>query len=238
MQRDFSPTYWFRVKRAEELLHLYQTEPDEFRKVVEQYRNPQNPERRANDRLVVWLRSEDVLYQNCEDLRRATGKQLVPVFQNPDFFGFSVTAMSSRPVFSRDPDARDLYMQASPAAIGTLSYIAFETRRLFEAMKNKGEQFVPLNVGELVNTKDALIPISSRGGQDLPQHCTGQVFDLDVSGLPKAEREALAFVLDELGWIGYLGFIQTTGDTLHIGCSPSARDFFAQVFQDAIESEK
>ena len=239
MQRDFSPTYWFRVKRAEELLHLYQTEPAEFRKLVEQYRNPLNPERRANDRLVVWLRSDEMLYQNCDDLRRATGKQLVPVFQNPDFFGFSVNATGSRPLFSRDPDTRDLYLQASPAAIGTLSYISFETRRLFDAMKPKGEQFVPLNVAELVNTKDTAMQANYRGaGQELPQHCTGQVFDLDLSGMPKGEREALSFVLDELGWDGYLGFIQISGDTLHIGSSPSARDFFAQVFQDAVEAEK
>jgi hypothetical protein len=239
MQRDFSPAYWFRVKRAEELLHLYQTEPAEFRKLVEQYRNPLNPERRANDRLVVWLRSDEMLYQNCDDLRRATGKQLVPVFQNPDFFGFSVNATGSRPLFSRDPDTRDLYLQASPAAIGTLSYISFETRRLFDAMKPKGEQFVPLNVAELVNTKDTAMQANHRGaGQELPQHCTGQVFDLDLSGMPKGEREALSFVLDELGWDGYLGFIQISGDTLHIGSSPSARDFFAQVFQDAVEAEK
>ena len=239
MQRDWSPTYWFRVKRAEELLHLYQTEPAEFRKLAEQYRNPQNPERRANDRLVVWLRSGDVLYQNCDDLRRATGKQLVPVFQNPDFFGFSVTPPGSRSLISRDPETRDLYLQASPAAVGTLSYIAFETRRLFDAMKPKGEQFIPLNVAELVNTKDVVAQAVSRpGGPDLPQHCTGQVFDLDLSGIPKGEREALLFVLDELGWDGYLGFIQVSGNTLHIGCSPSARDFFAQVFQDAVEAEK
>ena len=31
----------------------------------------------------------------------------------------------------------------------------------------------------------------------------------------------------------YERFIQETGDTMHIGCSPSARDFFAQVYQDA-----
>jgi hypothetical protein len=239
MQRDYSPTYWFRVKRAEELLHLYQTEPAEFRKLVDEYRNPQNPERRANDRLVVWLRTEDVLYQNCEDLRRATGKQLAPVFQNPDFFGFSVSKTGSGSLVSRDPDARDLYLQASPAAIGTLSYIAFETRRMFEAMKPKGERFVPLDVLELVNTKDAVTDGADRvRGVELPQHCTGQVFDLDLTGVPQAEREALSFVLDELGWDGYLGFIQVRGNTLHIGCSPSAREFFAQVFQDAVEAER
>jgi len=32
-----------------------------------------------------------------------------------------------------------------------------------------------------------------------------------------------------------LGFIQVTGDTLHIGCAPAAREFFAKVFGDAVE---
>ena len=37
-------------------------------------------------------------------------------------------------------------MQASQAAIGTIAYIAFETRRLHEAMKPKNERFVPLEI--------------------------------------------------------------------------------------------
>lgn len=236
MQRDYSPTYWFRVKRAEELLHLYQTDSTAFRKLVEDYRNPQNPARRANDRLVVWLRTEDVLYQNCEDLRRATGKELFPVFQDAQFFGFSAAGAGSNGAV-RDPAMRDLYLQASPAAIGTLSYIAFETRRLFEAMKPRHEEFVPLGVAELVSTKDDESAARVRG-PEFPAHCTGHVFDLNLAGVPKSEREALLFVLDELGWDGYLGFIQLTGDTLHIGCSPSSREFFAQVFQDAVEAGK
>jgi len=39
--------------------------------------------------------------------------------------------------------------------------------------------------------------------------------------------------LDDLGWDGYLGFIQVTGDTVHIGCSPASREFFAGVFEEA-----
>ena len=39
-----------------------------------------------------------------------------------------------------------------------------------------------------------------------------------------------------MGWDGYLGFSQETPSTdmLHIGCSPSAREFFSQVYEDAI----
>ncbi len=225
MQRDYSPTYWFRVQRAEQLLNLYKTDPDAFSELAEQYRNPVNPERRASNRLVVWLKSEDVFYRSVDDLKLAAGKGLAKALDDPKFFGFTL------PVLSGDDG---LYLQASPAAIGTLLYIAYETRRLFEAHKPKGETFAPLQVVELVSTTDR----PAEGGvlmvdPEFPEHATGQVFDIDRSNLPSAEREYLNFVLDDMGWDGYLGFIQVTGDTLHIGCAPSSREFFSQVFQDA-----
>ena len=36
---------------------------------------------------------------------------------------------------SDDPNNQELYLQASPAAIGTLAYLAYETRRLFELIR-------------------------------------------------------------------------------------------------------
>jgi hypothetical protein len=47
--------------------------------------------------------------------------------------------------------------------------------------------------------------------------------------------EALRFVLNDLGWNGYLGFVEEGRDNLHIGCSPHSREFFANVFQEALE---
>jgi hypothetical protein len=115
-----------------------------------------------------------------------------------------------------------------------LLYIAFETRRLFEEYKPKGEHFVPLQVSELVSTTDRPAEAGTLAvDPEFPEHSTGQVFDIDRSNLPRGERECLNFTLDDLGWDGYLGFIQVTGDTVHIGCSPSSREFFAAVFAEA-----
>jgi Transglycosylase SLT domain len=227
MQRDYSPTYWFRIERAEQLLALYRDDPAAFRALAEEYQNPIHPQRRAVDRLMVWLKSHDIFYRSPDDLRLASGKGLAKVFDHPQFFGFSLPEMAEGP-------NRDLYLQDSPAAIGTLLYIAFETRRLFDEMKPKGERFVPLQVAELVGTADR----PSEAGTllvdpEFPEHSTGQVFDIDRSNLPRGERECLNFTLDDLGWDGYLGFIQVTGDTVHIGCSPSSREFFATVFEEA-----
>ena len=228
MQRDFSPTYWFRVMRAEQLLNLYRTDRSAFGELAEQYRNPNNPARRANDRLMIWLKSHDIFYKSLDDLKQAEGKGLARVLDDPKFFGFAL------PELTGDPASRGLLLQDSPAAIGTLLYIAFETRRLFEAHKPKGEHFVPLQVAELVSTTDRPTEAGTvLVDPEYPEHSTGQVFDIDRSNLPRGEREYLDFVLDDMGWDGYLGFIQVTGDTLHIGCSPSSRDFFAKVFADA-----
>jgi hypothetical protein len=47
--------------------------------------------------------------------------------------------------------------------------------------------------------------------------------------------ECLRFVLDDLGWCGYLGFVEDGAGRLHIGCSPGSREFFAGVWQEAQE---
>jgi hypothetical protein len=227
MQRDYSPTYWFRIQRAEQLLQLYQDDPAAFRELAEEYQNPIHPQRRASNRLIIWLKSHDIFYRSADDLRQASGKGLAKVLDNPAFFGFSLPEMADGP-------NRDLYLQDSPAAIGTLLYVAFETRRLFEEWKPKGERFVPLQVAELVATTDRPAEAGTlMVDPEFPEHSTGQVFDIDRSNLPRGERESLNFTLDDMGWDGYLGFIQVTGDTVHIGCSPSSREFFATVFEEA-----
>jgi hypothetical protein len=231
MQRDYSPTYWFRIKRAEQLLALYREDPAAFRELAEEYQNPIHPERRAVDRLMIWLKSHDIFYRSPDDLRQAAGAGLARVFDDPKFFGFSL------PEMAEGPD-RDLYLQDSPAAIGTLLYVAFETRRLFEELNPKGERFVPLQVAELVGTTDRPAEAGTLlVDPEFPEHSTGQVFDIDRSNLPRGERESLNFTLDDMGWDGYLGFIQVTGDTVHIGCSPSSREFFAKVFEEAAAAQ-
>ncbi len=226
MQRDYSPTYWFRVMRAEQLLNLYRTDRDTFRELVEENRNPNNPARRANDRLMVWLKSEDIFYRSASDLKKADG--LAKALDDPKLFGFTLPKT-----------AGEIYLQDSPAAIGTLLYIAFETRRLFEQHKPRGEHFVPLQVVELVSTNDRPAEAGTLlVDPEFPAHSTGQVFDIDRSNLPPGERECLDFILDDMGWDGYLGFIQVTGDTLHIGCSPASRDFFAKVFEEAVAAQE
>ena len=238
MDRDWSPTYYFRIMRAQQLLELYREDPATFRELAKYYSYEPDPSQRAQHRLAVWLKSDDLLYQSCDDLKRDDGKRLARVLDDPPFYGFRINKDA---IGSISLANRDYYLQATPAAMGTLTYIAFETRRLYEAMKLKGEKWVPLEVTSLVRSMDVVGKASSSGSgpTEALAHCSGQVFDLRFDGLPPGEKEALQFILDDMGYEGYLGFIDETPNsgTVHIGCSPSSRTFFAGIFQESLAAK-
>jgi soluble lytic murein transglycosylase-like protein len=229
MERDYSPTYWFRIQRAQQLLALYRRDPGAFTALSSEYKSQLSTGPRAPHRLAVWLKKEDLLFQSCNDLRLDGGRRLAKVFENPEYFGYVL-----RPTIGADdPENRPYYLQASPAAIGTLAYVAYETRRLHEALKPRGEVFQPLEVTSLVQPADH---VHTRA--EALAHCSGQVFDISYAQLPPGERECLRFVLNDLGWEGYLGFVEEGVENLHIGCSPTSREFFTTVFQEALESRE
>ena len=225
MQRDFSPTYYFRIMRAEQLLDLYRREPDEFTSLAQQYRSEFVTTGRAPHRLSVWLKRDDLVFRSCDDIRADLGKRLVKALDWPEYLGYRLDIAADM------PSNLEYFSEASPSALGTLTYVAFETRRLHEEMHWKGERFQPLLVRSLVEPEDFVRQSSQH---EALFHCSGQVFDIDYSGLPPGELECLRFVLSDLGWDGYLGFVEDGRDNLHIGCSPTSRDFFATVFQEAV----
>jgi hypothetical protein len=218
MQRDYSPTYWFRIRRAEQLLALYRRDPEEFARLAQEYKS-EFVTNRAPHRLSVWLKKDDLVFRSSDDIRAALGQKLVKALNRPEFFGYVVKL----------PADSDYLSEASPSAIGTLAYIAFETRRLYEETGAKGP-FRPLVVTALVEPEEYA---NQKGKPEALSHCSGHVFDIDYSALPPAELECLRFVLSDLGWEGYLGFVEDGMDSLHIGCSPGAREFFTKVFQEA-----
>ena len=230
MQRDYSPTYWFRVMRAQQLLESYRGDPDAFEALAEEYKTQfegaNGIPRRAPHRLSVWLKLGDLAFHTNDDIRAGMGTGLVRVFDRPEYFGYKLR------IEPDSPEDMQYYSLASPAAIGTLTYIAFETQRLWEELNPKGEKFRPLEVTSLVEPEEYAVRTSR---SEALAHVSGQVFDIDYSGLPPGEYDCLRFVLDDLGWDGYLGFVEEGTDKFHIGCSPRSREFFTTVFQEAAE---
>jgi hypothetical protein len=225
LQRDYSPTYWFRVQKAQQLLDLYRRDPQAYLDLAQQYKSDFGNAPRAPHRLSVWLKREDMTYHSCDDIKAVMGTRLVRAFDQPDLLGYTLRVQPDQ------PGNLEYFSQATPAAVGTITYIAFETRRLWEEVRPKGEKFQPLEVTSLVEPEDYAV---RNGRSEGLSHCSGYVFDIAYAGLPPGEYECLQFVLDDLGWDGYLGFVEEGRDNLHIGCSPSARDFFTSVFQEAL----
>ncbi len=227
MQRDYSPTYYFRILCASQLLALYRSDPAAFDALADANKSEFNTAGRAPHRLSVWLKREDLIFHSDEDIRADNGKLLARAIERPEFFGYTLRFPGAAA-----GDREDL-AAASPATLGALTYIAFETRRLFEAVAANQEKFRPLPVTALVAPED---PAQLQDRRDEVAHSSGQVFDIDYSGLPPMELESLRFILDDLGDAGYLGFVEEGRDNLHIGCSPSSRDFFAAVYEETASS--
>jgi Transglycosylase SLT domain len=228
MQRDYSPTYYFRIMRAEELLAMYRRDPGAFADLVQEYRAGFGPGTRPQHRLAVWLRPDDMVFHDVSDIRDDGGRRLARALDQPEYLGYTLRIAPDTPA------DLDSFSQASPAALGALAYIAFETRRLFDEMDPPGERYQPLPVSSLVEPEDYARQLNQR---EWLSHTSGQVFDIDYSGLPPAELECLRFVLDDLGWDGYLGFVEEGRSLLHIGPSPASRDFFTSVFGEEMESK-
>ena len=224
MQRDYSPTYYFRILCAAQLLALYRSDPDAFAALADANKSQFNTVGRAPHRLSVWLKREDLIFHSTEDIRADNGRLLARASDRPEFFGYALRFPGAA------ADSREDLAAASPATLGALTYIAFETRRLFDAVAGNQEKFRPLPVTALVEPED-VDQLQNR--RDEAAHSSGQVFDIDHSGLPPMELECLRFILDDMGDDGNLGFVEVGRESLHIGCSPSSREFFAAVYQEA-----
>src|SRR5205823_10711915 len=85
-----SPTYWFRVMRAQQLLALYRRDPAEFKHLSDEYRSDFVADRRAPHRLSVWLKKDDLVFRSDDDIRADLGKKLVKALNRPDYFGYSL----------------------------------------------------------------------------------------------------------------------------------------------------
>ena len=236
MERDYSPTYWFRIMRAQQLLQLWREDPNGFRRLAESYRSQLTEAARAPHRLAVWIRDSDLAYKSCQELVNDNSGRLAEALDDPSFFGYRLLASGSDGIGALDPSRRRLYLRATPAALGTLLYIAFETRRLYEAMHPDGESWTPLPVSALVEPMDYFTRAAVGAPPESLSHCTGQVFDLKTAGLPRGEAEALRFVLDDMGWDNYLGFIEESAGRIHVGCAPEARDFFTGIYEQAVSA--
>ena len=154
------------------------------------------------------------------------GRTWWSAFDNPKYFGFTLRRTGSGAIGEDDLANQDLYFQAAPSTVGTIAYIAYETRRLFEAMKLKKESWAPLEITALGGAArlrgarrpqgngaaKAKCPPTARG-RSLTSRC-------QICRLARERRSTLFSTIS--GWNGYVGFVResTHADVIHVGAAP------------------
>ena len=214
MQRDYSPTYWFRIRRAEQLLALYRRDPAEFASPGAglqerlRYKRPGSAPSPA-----CGSKKDDLVFRSDDDIRAAMGQRLVKGIDPARLLRLRLEACAPIPDY--------LSEARRPSAVGTLAYIAFERRgACHEQMGAKGP-FRPLLVTSLVEPGDYA---SQRGKPEAPVALfRSRVRYRLTSPLPPAELECLRLCSAISAGRSYLGFVEDGMDSLHIGCSPGSR---------------
>jgi hypothetical protein len=211
MERDGSPTYWFRVIRAEQLLDLYLKNRASFAARWKQHQNPDDPAQRFSSRPALWVRT--AYHSSPPRAARALPQLKRMAAQRPATLGIRWSEGNEGQVSGAAPSA---------AAVGMLLYLSYETKRLLSAVK-PGADFVPLS---LVSVKLAADDTEAW----LDQSSEVVTISLD---LPDEERNCLRFILNDLSYAGYMG-TQVSGKLTRISPSPSHRSFFMSVYQQAV----
>lgn len=218
-----------------QLIALYREEPAAFVKLFMENQSNFDPERRAPNKLWVWYEREDLQYQTAADLKIAKNAgRLVPPYNLSDYYSFQL-----RSIGVKDPTNTFLYIQASPSAIGALTYISYETRRLYEALGCK-KRYVPLDITSLVRSKEyqrKLAKTNPNARTEFPSHATGRVFDISYLRLSEAEYGCLRLVLNDLEWIGALDVTRESkaSRTFHVGVNPVYDNFFTKIYKEGIK---
>ena len=133
-----------------------------------------------------------MVFHSGDDIRADLGRKLVKALDRSEYFGYSLKLAGPEEFMS----------EASPAAIGTLAYIR---SRRGGCLTRRSEGEIPTAAGN--GTGGAGGTCDERPARGL-SHSSGQVFDIDYSALPPVELECLRFVFSDLGWAGYLGFVE------------------------------
>ncbi len=145
------------------------------------------------------------VFQNCEDLRREQGRKLQKVLDDPNRFNFSVRKDL---IGANDLRNQEFYLQASPAALGTLVYIRMKPGSCSDEMKHRGQKWVPIDVTSLVRPLDSTHGLFGEGATARPCGTVRARFSIStIRGCPMRNARRFRFILDDMGWNGYLGFV-------------------------------
>lgn len=209
---DDSPTYYWRVLAAQEIMRLYRDEPGRLQELDLLHGSKGSGEE------VLHPPSETVRFADAADLTRAWAiHDLQPLPSDPGL-GFAVDGTMGE-LAPQLGQARELYRGLRAEALAVLVYIAGRVQALGGATQ-------PLEVTSTVRD-DAYQQLLRDGNSEATQgyslHTTGYAFDIRRRYESDAQAQAFQFVLDDLTARGLIAWIREPA-AIHVTVGPDAKD--------------
>jgi hypothetical protein len=208
---DDSPTYYWRVLAAREIMRLFRDDPDRLSELDELHRA------KASAEEVLHPRSETKRFADPDDLESAWSEHtLLPLPSDPARYGFAVdhTMGELAPQLGVD---EELYRGLRPEALALLLHVADRVR----AFSGAGR---PLEVTSTVRdgAYQALLRrqnAEATAGYSL--HTTGYAFDIRRNYESSAQARAFQFMLDDLTARGLIAWVREPA-AIHVTVSNDA----------------
>jgi hypothetical protein len=223
---DDSPTYYWRVLAAREIMRLYREDPEELRELDLLHRAKSSHEE------VLHPPSETERYADATDLRRAWDERtLHPLPDEPGRLGFAIdpTLAELAPMLDRP---KTLYRGLRAEALAVLVYMARRVQEISDARR-------PLQVTSAVRDDEYQRLLRSgnpEAAHGYSLHTTGYAFDVRRRYQSGEQAQAFQFLLDDLTARNLVAWIREPG-AIHVTVSREAEPLVDQLLAPARESE-
>jgi hypothetical protein len=219
---DDSPTYYWRVLAAAEIMRLYRDDPDRLQELDLLHRA------KASAEEVLHPPIETERFADPTDLTDAWEDGLLhPVPHEPERLGFAVDRTMGE-LAQRLGQSRELYRGLRAEALATLVYMAARVRELSGATQ-------PLEVTSTVRDdayQGLLRAENAEATSGYSLHTTGYAFDIRRRYESGAQAQAFQFVLDRLTAHGLIAWVREPA-AIHVTVSKEAERLVPELLEPA-----
>lgn len=209
---DDSPTYYWRVLAAQEIMRLYREDSERLQELDLLHAAKGSAEEALHPPF------ETERFADATDLQRAWGENVLqPLPDDPTSFGFAVDRTMGE-LASRLGQPKELYRGLRAEALAALVYIGTRVQALSAATE-------PLEVTSSVRDdayQDLLRSGNPEAAQGYSLHTTGFAFDVRRRYESGAQAEAFQFLLDDLTARNLIAWVREPG-AIHITVGPDAK---------------
>ena len=219
---DDSPTYYWRVLAAAQIMRLYRDDPD----LLQELDLLQRAKASAEEALHPPIETER--FADPTDLAEAWDRKLLhPVSHEPERLGFAVDRTMGE-LAQRLGQPRDLYRGLRAEALATLVYMAARVRELSGATQ-------PLDLTSTVRDdsyQGLLRAENAEATSGYSLHTTGYAFDIRRRYESGAQAQAFQFVLDRLTAHGLIAWVREPA-AIHVTVSKDAERLVPALLEPA-----